>query len=188
VHDFRHIAELHDKISPALHALALDQAAIRYFAGSVIRSRMFQMQQRKDADRYIHTIAFVTHQYYRMHDNLVDIFLKCMTSFQSTVTREKNDIVAEQQEKQASAMKGLVKEFDQSVIGLIQSIRHIAHDQGMSDHQKIVEIQNKLSRKSFHKAETIQSDKFLFPSAYIISNCEIVWTDYQVPFHPALSG
>lgn len=54
---------------------------IRYYAGSVMRSQIFQIHLRSLADRYIHAAAFVVHQYYRMQDNLVDIFVNIMTLF-----------------------------------------------------------------------------------------------------------
>jgi len=37
----------------------------------VIKSDIFQLNQRREEDRYVHVIAFITHQYYRLQDNLV---------------------------------------------------------------------------------------------------------------------
>jgi hypothetical protein len=38
----------------------------------VLRSEIFQIIRRNDPDRYLHLLAFVAHQYYRLQDNLVD--------------------------------------------------------------------------------------------------------------------
>lgn len=71
--------------------LKLGQVGIHYYAGSVMKSQIFQLQQRSRADRYIHAAAFVAHQYYRMQDNLVDIFLSVMTAFQTTIVNERKE-------------------------------------------------------------------------------------------------
>ena len=69
--DFETLADLHGQLSGTLSALDLGAAGIRYFAGSVQRSRLFQLRQRADNDRRIHAATFVAHQLYRTHDNLL---------------------------------------------------------------------------------------------------------------------
>ncbi len=36
----------------------------KYYAHSVIKSEIFQVTRRSSEDRYLHLIAFVTHQYF----------------------------------------------------------------------------------------------------------------------------
>jgi hypothetical protein len=48
---------------------------IRYYAESVLRSEIFQPTRRDDPDPYLHVIAFIAHQFYRLQDNLVDVSL-----------------------------------------------------------------------------------------------------------------
>ena len=69
-----------------LSVLDLGVAGIRYHAGSVMKARMFQLQQRSETDRYIHAAAFVVHQFFRSQDNLVDIWLSVMASFQTVAS------------------------------------------------------------------------------------------------------
>ena len=76
--DFGVLAELHGALEDVMSILDLGPSGIRYFAGSVLRSRMFQMHQRAEPDRYIHAAAFVAHQFYRIQDNLSDILLNVM--------------------------------------------------------------------------------------------------------------
>ena len=85
---FQTLAELHEQLEDILSVLNLGSAGIRYFAGSVLKSRMFQLQQRAEPARYIHTTAFVAHQFYRIQDHLTDTFLNVMASFQTTASRE----------------------------------------------------------------------------------------------------
>ena len=61
---------------------------IRYYAESVLRSEIFQLTRRDDPDRYLHVIAFIAHQFYRLQDNLVDVLLTSLRSFQNGAIRE----------------------------------------------------------------------------------------------------
>ena len=62
--------DLYRDFLPILCALDLNHEGIRYYAHSVIKSEIFQMTRRSSEDRYLHLIAFVTHQYFRLQDNL----------------------------------------------------------------------------------------------------------------------
>ena len=109
------IAELHEKLSDTLDMLKLGQMGIRYYVGSIIRSQIFQIQQRSRADRYIHAAAFVAHQYYRMKDNLVDIFLNVMRAFQATIANERKENVLEQQGIQQNQLQILIQNLETGV-------------------------------------------------------------------------
>jgi len=70
VADFDVLSELHDRLLAVLAKLDLGTAGIRYFAGSVLRSEIFQMQRRERNDRHIHAAAFVAHQFHRCQAQL----------------------------------------------------------------------------------------------------------------------
>lgn len=98
--DFETLSELYHKLDNIISILNLGYAGIHYYAGSVIRSRMFQLQRREDNDRYIHATAFIAHQFFRIQDNLVDVFLSVMAAFQAMATREHKDHLFEQRKTQ----------------------------------------------------------------------------------------
>ena len=52
--DLETLKRLHDQLEDILSVLSLGPAGARYFAGSVLRSRVFQIQRREDSDRHIH--------------------------------------------------------------------------------------------------------------------------------------
>lgn len=54
---------------PAADISPLD-TIIGYHAGSELKAEMFQLQRRAVADRYLHTIAFVTHQHRPFTDGM----------------------------------------------------------------------------------------------------------------------
>lgn len=61
--DLADLSELHAQLAPVLLAMNLTHEGIRYYAGSVIKSQIFQLNQRSDEDRYVHVIVFIAHQY-----------------------------------------------------------------------------------------------------------------------------
>ena len=68
--------------------MGLGREGVSYYAGSVIKSEIFQLTRRTDPDRYLHVIAFIAHQFYRMQDNLVDTLLTTLQSHQNACQRE----------------------------------------------------------------------------------------------------
>ena len=131
---------LYRQLEGILGILDLGHAGIRYFAGSVMKAEVFQIQRRETNDRYIHATAFVAHQYFRIQDNLADMFLSVMASFQTAATREHKDRLFEQRKAQNQQLKTVVDELDASVFGLLQEIRHLANNDTLPDAQKVTQI------------------------------------------------
>lgn len=98
--DFEILTALHGELETILSVLDLGIAGIRYYAGSVLKSEIFQIHRRETNDRYIHAAAFITHQFFRSQDNLVDIWLSVMASFQSTASREHKEKLLESRKDQ----------------------------------------------------------------------------------------
>jgi len=54
-------------------------------------SDIFPPNQRDREDRYVHVVAFIAHQYYRLQDNLIDRLLSMVKSFQNSAQRDHKD-------------------------------------------------------------------------------------------------
>jgi hypothetical protein len=87
VADLDLVRGLYHQLSPALQAIALKPGGIQYYAHSVIRSEIFQLTRRVDPERYLHLLAFIAHQYFRLRDNLVDVLLTSLRSFRNGALR-----------------------------------------------------------------------------------------------------
>ena len=144
--DFETLAGLYRPLEGILATLALDPAGIRYFAGSVMKSEIFQIQRREANDRYIHAAAFVAHQFFRLQDNLTDLFLNVMAGFQTAAIREHKDRLFEQRKAQNQQLKTVIGELDASVFGLLREIRHLTDDGALSDTQKVEQIRSLLTQ------------------------------------------
>lgn len=75
VADLQTLRSLFAVIQPMVQSLDLTDDGIRFYAQSVAKSRIFQVARREDEDRYLHLVCFIAHQYLRLQDTLVDVFL-----------------------------------------------------------------------------------------------------------------
>jgi len=155
--DFEILSALHSKLDSVLSILGLEHVGIQYYAGSVLKSEIFQMQRRKANDRYIHSAAFVAHQFFRIQDNLADIFLSVMATFQNTAIREHKEYFFEQRKVQNQQLKTVVDELDTSVFGLLREIRSLAGDTSLSDTDKIMQINTLLDRGKTESFEQLKA-------------------------------
>ena len=146
VADFEALTSLYDQLEDTLSALDLGVAGIRYYAGSVLKSEVFQIHRREANDRYIHAAAFVAHQVFRMQDNLVDLWLSVMASFQAAADREHKERLLETRKDQQDQFRTVVEDLDTGVFGLLREIRSLTEDEGLSDTQKVAEIRALLER------------------------------------------
>ena len=142
VNDLAYLAELYERLSPVLSAMDLNHEGIRYYAGSVIKSKMFQLHQRSDEDRYVHVTAFVAHQYYRLQDNLVDVLLSVVQSFQNSAQREHKDQIFEQRKVRNDNLTSLLSRLDDDIFAVLRRIRKLTHNDKLSDADKVNEIRS----------------------------------------------
>ncbi len=169
VEDLADLAELHAQLTPILQAMNLTHEGIRYYAGSVIKSQIFQLNQRSDEDRYVHVTAFIAHQYYRLHDNLVDMLLKVVQAFQNTSQREHKEQIYSQRKVRNENLSGLLSRLDDDVFAVMRKIRELTHDDQLSDADKVCKIRSLLKNgkdgklaglKAGLEGELIEGDYF----------------------------
>ena len=127
-------------MSPLLPNLNLGHEGIRYFANSVIKADMFQLNQRSHEDRYVHITAFVAHQYYRLQDNLVDTLLTTVTSFHNSTKRDHKDWCYEKRKDPFGLIKNFVTKFDENVFSILEKIREITRDEQAEATEKLSRI------------------------------------------------
>jgi len=138
--DLIYVTELYDGISPIFPVLNLGHEGIRYFANSVIKSDMFQLNQRDKEDRYIHVVAFIAHQYYRLQDNLVDTLLSSIKSFQNSAQRDHKDWCYAEHKERNQSFKSIISSLDENIFGLLKHIRNITQNNEINDSDKLTRI------------------------------------------------
>jgi TnpA family transposase len=156
--DFYILSELYETIAPVLDNLDLGSEGVRYYAGSVLKSEIFQLKRRAHADRYLHTIAFISHQYHRLHDVLADILLSSVQVFQNSAQRYYKEQVFEQNKTQSDQLSKLLDTLDTNVFSVLREIRILAHHGRLSAVQKIGQIQVLLTQEREVQFEQIKTD------------------------------
>lgn len=148
VADLDLIRDLFQQLEPVLQALALNHDGIRYYAHSVIKSEIFQISRRDDPDRYLHLIAFIAHQYYRLQDNLVDVLLQSLQSFQNSALRAHKEQCYARRAQRNESLKALVACLDQGLLGTLATIGTITEDAALSDTEKVQHIRALLAARA----------------------------------------
>ena len=158
VADFEVLSELHDRLDAVLSILDLGTAGIRYFAGSVLRSEIFQMQRRERNDRHIHAAAFVAHQFYRCQDNMIDLWLSVMASFKSAAARDYQEALVQERKDQQRQIGIVIEGLEISVFGVLRDIRTVMSAANLSDAEKITATQALLDQGKTDDFDQLKDD------------------------------
>src|SRR6185437_3569138 len=140
VADLNLVRDLSHQLSRVLHTLALKPRGILYYAHTVIRSEIFQIARRDDPDRYLHVVAFIAHQYDRLHDNLVDGLLASLRSFQNGARRAHKEQWYARQQQHHDTLKILLASLEHGVVGTLTTIGSSIEDRALSDAEKVTHI------------------------------------------------
>ena len=88
VTDLGTIGELYRPLHDIVHTLDLTPEGLRYYAHSVIKAEVFQMSRRAEPDRHLHLLCFIAHQYFHLHDLLMDTLLMAAQSASNACKQE----------------------------------------------------------------------------------------------------
>ena len=130
-----------------LCALDLNHEGVRYYAHSVIKSEIFQVTRRSSEDRYLHLIAFVTHQYFRLQDNLLDVLLNVLQTYLNTAQREHKEVCYRRREYWNEAVRKLIGYVDHSFVQILSAIKRITDSAEFDDAEKVRQIRALLAAK-----------------------------------------
>jgi len=160
VEDLQLIRNLQEQVRPLLEHLELPHEGISYYANSVLRARTFDVARRAEKDRYLHLIAFITHQYFRLQDTLVDVFLSSTQSAINAASRDHKERCYEQRAARGEAVTLLMDELDKS-LNMIAALDRLSQDPEIDDARKLVEIRNLLQQRREAQSEAISTKEQL---------------------------
>ncbi|MBI1954504.1 MAG: DUF4158 domain-containing protein, partial [Proteobacteria bacterium] len=152
IEDLKILKELFYSLENIFKSLDLTDEGIRYYANSVIKSRVFQVTRRADEDKYLHLIAFVVHQFFRLQDLLIDAFLTAVQNNIHGVDREYKELYYEGRKEKNESFKKLFDYLETNLFAL-SVIKDIVHAPDLSDGEKIKRIQSVLSEHEQRRSE-----------------------------------
>lgn len=135
--DFELLRGLYLELEPVITALGLTHEGLRYYANSVIKAEIFQVTRRATEDRYLHLLAFIAHQTFRLQDTLMDTLLQSAQTALNTTQREHRDLYYTERAERNQRLKALVGGLDQHLLATLCNIQNIIADEHLTDHEKI---------------------------------------------------
>jgi len=138
--DLALLAELHNYIEPILKKLGLTIEGVRYFSASVIKTKTSHLLRKEQKDIDLHIIAFIAHQYYRLQDNLMDVFLNSVKSTENIANREYRDWCYENRNTSNKAIVEKIDQLKTDVSVVFETIRSIINNQQFSEKEKLQQI------------------------------------------------
>ena len=152
VQDFLILKELFNSIENIFISLNLTYEGVRYYAYSVIKFEIFQVSRRIDEDRYLHLIAFIVHQFFKLQDLLIDTLLQSVQNSINNSAREHKELYYEQRKEKNESTKKFIDYLDKNTL-IISTIKEIVNTSDFSDRKKIRCIQDILAEHEQKQAD-----------------------------------
>lgn len=148
--DLQLLRSLYSAIAPTLAALDLADEGLRYYANSVIKAEIFQVTRRAAPDRYLHLLAFIAYQTFKLHDLLIDTFLQSVQSALNTTGREHKELYYTSRVERRQALNEVITGLDQSIIAAFADIQMIISSDFSAD-AKLIMIDDLLHEQAEHR-------------------------------------
>ena len=123
-----------------VQCLDLSSERIRYYAYTVIKAQIPQVSRRANDDRFLHLIAFVVYQTFKLNDTLIDTLLSAVQAALNGAEREQKEAYFQEREKRTQSLSVLADQLRQNLVETLSSIKHIVADVELSDSQKVALI------------------------------------------------
>jgi TnpA family transposase len=145
IKDLQYLEGLFKELEPIISTLNLSSELIQYYAQVVIKSRGFQMS-RRESQRYLLLIAFVSYQYYKLNDVLIDTLLQSVQSTSNTTDRDHKEIFYNQRKERHQKLHAFSQKMTNHLTS-IEQVKAILHDQHLSAEDKVWSLQLLFSEK-----------------------------------------
>ncbi|MCA9470939.1 MAG: Tn3 family transposase [Nitrospirales bacterium] len=155
--DLEEMQTLYQLLTPVLPVLNLPQAGIIEYATITLKLDLFDLVRRTEPDRLLHLFTFAIHHYFRLHDNLVDVFLSVLPSLLSSVQREHMEHCYEKREAQSRSLTTLLTILETDVLTAFKTIKRIAESSTLSDRDKIQRIQTVFAARQTPQQQLVET-------------------------------
>lgn len=135
------LEQIHTVLEPVLDQLKLNDKALRFFGELVINSQPFQVQRRRDPDKYLLLVAFCAHQVRIFQDWMTDTLLSVTQHFINKATQDYQQHLFADRSTYKRAFRQAVN-MAQDKVGLLQEVRALiwTPEERLSDQLKIAQL------------------------------------------------
>ncbi|KZL18395.1 hypothetical protein PsAD2_02619 [Pseudovibrio axinellae] len=131
------LSALYQQLEPIIEILSWDRNSARNYALTVMKSDPHDLRRRKPADRYLHLIAFVIHQYYALQDNLVATLLSSVKTTETAATREFKDWCYVERKSQAAKLRAQIQAFQDHFKSAMATLRGVFEADDLTNADKL---------------------------------------------------
>lgn len=131
------LSSLFQQLEPLIEMSGWDRNSARNYALAVMKSDPHDLRRRKPADRYLHLIAFVVHQYYALQDNLVATLLSSVKATETAATREFKDWCYVERKSQAAKLRAQIQAFEDHFQSAMATLRGVFEADDLTDADKL---------------------------------------------------
>ncbi|MFI5305231.1 MAG: Tn3 family transposase [Nitrospiria bacterium] len=159
VQDFSEIKGIFNQLKKATDALGLSQESMKYYAIWVKKAQTFQIAQFPNRlKRYLHLMAFISHQYRLRQDTLVEILLISVQSVLNEAAKRQKELDFRNRKEKNQTIQLLSKDRF-AIKSTLDEIKVIIRSISMSDTEKVHQISDLLGPDAINKNED-QEDLF----------------------------
>lgn len=138
--DWNLLQAIYKQISDVIVKLDLSLETLRYYAGAVIKSELFQISRQKDETRYLHLLAFIASQTFRYQDAVVDSFLQTVQNITNSATQELREKMFRERREKRSELRAFVQTVQTDVFQPLVSVDEIVASEKLQVEEKLDEI------------------------------------------------
>jgi hypothetical protein len=115
-------------LRPIVERLNLSGECIRYYAYLVIKAQIPQVARRADESRYLHLIAFVVYQTFRLNDTLIDTLLSAVQAALNAAQKEHKEVYYQEREQRSQSFAVLADRLGKDIRTMLTEIKGIVAD------------------------------------------------------------
>lgn len=138
--DMNDLLDIYKEIKSVVDHMALSHECLRYYAHSVIKSQVHQIVRRSPETRYLHLMAFIVYQTFKLQDMLIDTFVLAVQGVKNAVDKEHKEIYYQEREGREKAITKLLSDLQARFSDKISKIKAIIDDSELTTGQKILVI------------------------------------------------
>ncbi len=135
------LSQLYERLDPLVGALGWDPKSVRIYAQAVIKSDVKDLRRRSQADRHLHLIAFVAHQYYTLQDNLIATLLSSVKAAENTAAREHKDWCYAERKSQAAKLTARIAAFETHFETAMATLKRVFDAHDLTDGEKLTSLE-----------------------------------------------
>jgi len=133
---FDSLLPLFEIAKPIISKMNINEKEICFYATSVKKQQIFQVKRRSEPDRYLLLLSFISNQFYKLQDVLVQTLLASVTTAYNIAEKQAKEYYYKARSSQSTNTQNLVNQTEQ-LLREIGELKQILLDKNLDDAEKV---------------------------------------------------